>query len=177
MEYKLSLNRHKGDREGWSGDSPELLLARLKEEVTELLGAIHSGTDQQVLEEAADVANFAMMIADVSGGLQPHIDCGKGWLSPDEARKNMHALEAEVIMLRACNDQLVAGEQAIRITANCLRQENSHYREKVKRLEEALKLLLNSVLAVPYLHDMPTCVCSNCTAIRTAKQALETEVK
>lgn len=66
MEAKLDRNRHKGNREGWLRDTPVALLVRLYEETCELRDAIAEGhTAAFVAEEAADVANFAMMLADV----------------------------------------------------------------------------------------------------------------
>lgn len=77
MENKLARNRHKGNREGWINDDPESLLKRLREETRELETAMsvakvrmwegrsnasHAAND--VADEAADIANFAMMIAD-----------------------------------------------------------------------------------------------------------------
>ena len=78
MENKLAENRHKGDREGWLKDTPEALLERLDEEVTELKEAVRlmktlppsEVTKMRVTQEAADVGNFAMMVADVCGGLK-----------------------------------------------------------------------------------------------------------
>lgn len=79
MEAKLDKNRHKGDREGWRKDSPRALYRRLLEETRELDDAL-SGNNrievgQEALDaaiwEAVDVANFAMMIADQLGGLEP----------------------------------------------------------------------------------------------------------
>jgi len=66
MEHKLALNRHKGDREGWSSSDVFSLLDRLDEEVEELNDSIgiNSIPAAKVIVEAADVANFAMMIAD-----------------------------------------------------------------------------------------------------------------
>lgn len=69
MEAKLKENEHKG---GWHDDLPDELMARLHEETEELENAIHPARNRdprRVLREAADVANFAMMIADVCGGL------------------------------------------------------------------------------------------------------------
>lgn len=70
MEARLAANDHKG---GWKEDSPAQLHARLVEEIAELEGE-HSVRSERwnprrILAEAADVANFAMMIADVCGGL------------------------------------------------------------------------------------------------------------
>lgn len=72
MEGKLAKNRHKGDREGWRKDDALALLKRLEDEVRELRDAVElRDTSERITGEAADVANFAMMIADVCGGLEP----------------------------------------------------------------------------------------------------------
>lgn len=73
MEAKLDLNRHKGDREGWIDDSARALLKRLREETKELARALDGAESrrERAPDEAADVANFAMMIADVCGGVKP----------------------------------------------------------------------------------------------------------
>jgi len=65
---EAELRKH-DDRPGWKGEDPHWLLARLNEEVIELANALldHS---KSLPHEAADVANFAMMIADVCGGLK-----------------------------------------------------------------------------------------------------------
>ncbi len=84
MIAKLDANQHKGD--GWKSDRPEDLLRRLREETTELAtmlarkhrdaGGLSKVTpdeyawwSKRVGEEAADVANFAMMIADACDAL------------------------------------------------------------------------------------------------------------
>ena len=74
MEKVLRDNDHKG---GWDDCKPSWLLARLKQEVDELDEAMRKGTiarrdasgrtsdwPASIPREAADVANFAMMIAD-----------------------------------------------------------------------------------------------------------------
>lgn len=61
MELKLRENDHKG---GWEHCSPHWLLDRLKQEVLELENAISSSDANEITKEAADVANFALMIAD-----------------------------------------------------------------------------------------------------------------
>ena len=45
------------------------LMSHLQDEVTELILALHEGDKDKVKEEAADVANFAMMVADFHGAL------------------------------------------------------------------------------------------------------------
>ncbi len=71
MEAKLAKNRHKGDRNGWIKDDPKALFWRIGDEHKELMQAMESGTNEEIANEAADVANFAMMIADIFGGCEP----------------------------------------------------------------------------------------------------------
>lgn len=68
MESKLAKNRHKGDRRGWLKDDAASLYLRLIEESNGLAVALtnESATPEQIANEAADVANFAMMVADVA---------------------------------------------------------------------------------------------------------------
>jgi NTP pyrophosphatase (non-canonical NTP hydrolase) len=68
MEERLSANDHKP---GWIGELPSTLLRRLREEADELEIAFNARghTKGDILREAADVANFAMMIADVCHAL------------------------------------------------------------------------------------------------------------
>lgn len=66
MKSRLHANRSKG---GWKGYSTRYLVTRLKEEVTELENALDATPryKDHITKEAADVANFAMMIADNEG--------------------------------------------------------------------------------------------------------------
>ena len=57
----LPQNMHK---EGWHGMNYLDLMQRLKEETEELTNGILFQSRKQIISEAADVANFAMMIAD-----------------------------------------------------------------------------------------------------------------
>jgi len=59
MERKLQQNDHKG---GWNNDSFHALLRRMREEVDELESA--QSDQEKLIDECADVANFAMMIAE-----------------------------------------------------------------------------------------------------------------
>jgi NTP pyrophosphatase (non-canonical NTP hydrolase) len=69
MEKKLKENDHKG---GWDNESLDWLVGRLKEEVGELEYAIDIvQLGHSTIDEAVDVANFAMMIVSlisVQGG-------------------------------------------------------------------------------------------------------------
>lgn len=63
MEGKLKENDHKG---GWSDCDKHWLMDRLYDEADELCGAVNRGVASEIEGEAADVANFAMMIHDIS---------------------------------------------------------------------------------------------------------------
>lgn len=69
MEEKLLENEIKG---GWADCSPGFLLGRLDDEVLELIAECRrpDRDPKRIVREAADVANFAMMVADVCGGLE-----------------------------------------------------------------------------------------------------------
>jgi len=58
MEEKLCTHDRKG---GWEDCSINYLAERILEEFKELLEAVEKGDG--IIEEAADIANFAMMIA------------------------------------------------------------------------------------------------------------------
>jgi len=91
MEAKL---RQRDDRPGWKGQSVDWLLGRLCDEVDELRMALllvdrpePEQSPRETFErlalasaadECADVANFAMMIADVLGELGDTGDRGRG---------------------------------------------------------------------------------------------------
>jgi len=67
MREKLRENEHKPH---WADCSPTWLLDRLFDEANELRDELRDSQDAgAVARECADVANFAMMIADVVGGL------------------------------------------------------------------------------------------------------------
>ena len=68
MENKLKENDKKG---GWDDCNIYWLIQRIREETNELLSAVNlnrdlGATKENIIREAADVANFAMMIADIA---------------------------------------------------------------------------------------------------------------
>ncbi|GIN22583.1 hypothetical protein [Siminovitchia fordii] len=68
MENKLKKNDHKG---GWENEDIFWLIDRLENEVEELKAAftdyLHlNGENVSIVDESVDVANFAMMIADIA---------------------------------------------------------------------------------------------------------------
>jgi len=67
MELTLRANEHKG---GWQNCNHDYLMSRLHEEVEEIheLEGVEDIDPQAIVRECADVANFAMMIADNERG-------------------------------------------------------------------------------------------------------------
>jgi len=63
MKRKLAANVHK---KHWSEVPAIYLYQRMREEEAELYSAIKEGNIQSIIDEAADVANFAMMLADMA---------------------------------------------------------------------------------------------------------------
>lgn len=68
MENKLKENDKKG---GWDDCNIYWLIQRIREETNELLSAVNlnrdlGATKENIIREAADVANFAMMVADIA---------------------------------------------------------------------------------------------------------------
>jgi len=68
MEKVLRENDHKS---GWKNTTLEWLYLCLREEVSELddVTCMWPRHKDKILKEAVDVANYCMMIADVTGGL------------------------------------------------------------------------------------------------------------
>lgn len=64
MLAKLQKNRHKGH---WDDINVPSALSRLHDEIYELEDAIRSGNSEEIHNEAADVANFALIISSVLG--------------------------------------------------------------------------------------------------------------
>jgi len=63
MERKLKLNDHKG---GWMGMSQDEIIQDIREENIELSMAIANNDVKNILEECADIANYLMMLAEIS---------------------------------------------------------------------------------------------------------------
>lgn len=65
MRYKMANNKHKGERK-WVEMAPSTLLSLIEAEVKELEEAIARGNTTEIMLEAADIANFCMMVANVA---------------------------------------------------------------------------------------------------------------
>ncbi len=71
MERKLREHDETRGRRGWSSAQPDWLMLRLTEETGELARAVRrTRRGPLILDEAADVGNLAMMVADVAGVLE-----------------------------------------------------------------------------------------------------------
>jgi len=63
MIFKLRKNAHKGK---WEHGRVNEYMVKLREEVTELDGAIAEGNMIEIVLEAADVANMAMILCSMA---------------------------------------------------------------------------------------------------------------
>ncbi len=79
MQHKLDKNKHKecpkmnpdGKGRTWKDCDLSWLLYRLRQETLELESALYNTDRDLVIEETADVANFAMMIHDNVSACKP----------------------------------------------------------------------------------------------------------
>ncbi|KLJ02859.1 hypothetical protein [Luteimonas sp. FCS-9] len=71
MEAELHANAGKGDRPGWLEMDRETALLEIYYHVAKLQKAARDDDQHRIRENAADVANMAMMLADVCGVLPP----------------------------------------------------------------------------------------------------------
>ena len=79
MQYKIDKNKHKdcpimnpdGTGRFWEDCTNDWLITRILDEVIELHTAIlMNESSEDIAKECADIANFAMMIADNNNGLK-----------------------------------------------------------------------------------------------------------
>lgn len=64
MKAKLAANMHKG--RDWEKLDLDVILSRLKDEVEELRQAIAGGNTVEIVLEAADIGNFAMIASHIA---------------------------------------------------------------------------------------------------------------
>lgn len=69
MRKELHANSQKGDREGWLGMTSGAALEEVEHHWQKLFYAVSTSNPDAIKEHAADVANCAMMVADVCGVL------------------------------------------------------------------------------------------------------------
>lgn len=74
MRKELHANSDKGDREGWLKMGREAAMAEVNWHAKKLSCAMDAADLERITEHAADVANCAMMVADVCHGL-PRNNC------------------------------------------------------------------------------------------------------
>lgn len=70
METELHANAAKGDRPGWLSMTAEQCLLEIYYHVSKLQKAARDGNGDRIKENTADVANMAMMLADICGALE-----------------------------------------------------------------------------------------------------------
>jgi len=69
MDAELHANASKGDRPGWLSMSPDVALLEIYWHTAKLSAAVKNRDAARIREHSADVANMAMMLLDVCGGL------------------------------------------------------------------------------------------------------------
>lgn len=69
MRNELHANAHKGDREGWLRMTLEQALGEIRHHADKLIIPVMNHDREAIREHAADVANCAMMLADIAGVL------------------------------------------------------------------------------------------------------------
>lgn len=74
MRKELHANSDKGDREGWLGMTTATALAEILHHKQKLDVAVVAADPAGIAEHCADVANCAMMLADIAGVLPPLMD-------------------------------------------------------------------------------------------------------
>lgn len=94
MEMELRNNDHKP---GWKSDTARTLYNRLCEESNELANAIDDDDAEKIRKEAADVMNFAMMVADVSGSYPPLVHRSTHDIDPITFIATMASLDPDEI--------------------------------------------------------------------------------
>lgn len=73
MDKELRANADKGGRDGWRSMKPDTALLEIYHHLAKLQRACRNDDGPAILEHSADVANGAMMLLDVFGGLGPVI--------------------------------------------------------------------------------------------------------
>lgn len=114
MEHKLRENAHKGK---WKFCPLQYLSMRLTQEKKELIRAVMEKRYQDVLNEAADVCNFAMMIAD---NYRPNSEAKEAVEQPLTQVKSSAGATAEQICELCDNIELLMNESNIDGSAFCL---------------------------------------------------------
>lgn len=69
MRKELHANSSKGDRPGWLRMDPNTALLEIYWHTAKLSVAVNKNDGPAIMEHSADVANMAMMLLDVCGGL------------------------------------------------------------------------------------------------------------
>jgi hypothetical protein len=72
METELHANSGKGDRPGWLSMSKAVGMLEIYYHAAKLQKAVKDDELPKIREYAADVANMAMMLLDICGGLEPY---------------------------------------------------------------------------------------------------------
>jgi len=94
MRKELHANSRKGDRPGWLAMDANTALLEVYWHVAKLSAAVKNNDGPAIMEHSADVANMAMMVLDICGGL--------AWVEAEDATSVMR--EALHLIASTSND-------------------------------------------------------------------------
>ena len=98
MDTKLQANAHKGDTGDWKTEELSFFMGKLAEEVAELQKALRWHEPRNVVyDEAADVANVALMLAD-----------SYDWHSPPDVQLRRAAVQLDKAELEELSERVTA---------------------------------------------------------------------
>jgi hypothetical protein len=105
MRKELHANSRKGDRPGWLAMGANVGLLEIYWHVAKLSAAVKNNDGPAIMEHSADVANMAMMVLDICGGL--------GFVEPDPCGvPKVDVSEAMARYLRRCRSGGLTNKQS-----------------------------------------------------------------
>jgi hypothetical protein len=111
MRRELHTNSGKGDRPGWLAMNANQALLEVYYHLAKLQKAVRDNDGPGILEYGADVANMAMMVVDICGGL--------AWVDNLPAAAATPALKAFLSHCPWCGEPSSVAEEAYCANSNC----------------------------------------------------------
>lgn len=96
MERELHANSGKGDRPGWLSMSAYDCMLEIYYHAAKLQKAIKDGNGDGIAEYSADVANMAMMVADICGAIHLAAESAQPLIQTLHANGDRIAMEATI---------------------------------------------------------------------------------
>lgn len=143
MRRELHANSGKGDRPGWLSMDANTALLEVYYHLAKLQKAVRNNDGPGIQEYAADVANMAMMVLDVCGGIEADPEApAQGDLSVEASAEGFESVADYVAYLKNAKDTYFAERNSARDAARRNREAQpsvpAPWREAVKVMREAL---------------------------------------